>query len=153
MRNFLFLFLFCFSFPVLGQEFCHVGLSSKEYVLDEFKNNQENDTAFTYSYVETDSTLFVTIDGAEKIEVDYYFGKDSLCDRQVCRYYCCECADKHQHKILKREFKFKQGNDGKYYSKFEMHTCAIVTNPGLAPCVMIEFYRNNLTKQEYKKKF
>jgi hypothetical protein len=152
-----FIFSLCFfflSFSVCAQGYCEVGLSDKKYILDEFKKSEKNDTSFKYTFVENDSSLFVTINGAEKIEFDYYFGSDSLCVCQESRYYCCECGEKHKKQILKSMYKFKRGKDGIYYSKFKMHTSATITS-GKEPgsCITIRFNAINITKEEYKQKF
>jgi hypothetical protein len=154
-RYLLSFFLLIFSGYLFGSGYmCRIGFTRTE-ITQQFKEIQKNDTAFKYSFLDKDSSLLIKIEGFEKIEFEYWFGTDGSCNRQVSKFYCCECTDTHLMDNFpdRSGYGWKLGRDGKYYSKFYIHATATYTlgqAPG--PCLQVNFETNTLTKEEYKLK-
>ncbi len=84
--------------------------------INSFYNSNKNDTVLHF---DTIATLKVSIDGFEKIELEYFFDTfDNLCDSIVIKYYCSKCVDKHIKDFLaNKDRKWKQLGTDNFISR------------------------------------
>ena len=148
------MFFNCIFFSVSLSAQYSLGLD-KKHILRDSRKAERRDSAETHTPVETDSSLLVQCSGRYQFETEYYFGSDGVCNREVDRYYSCGgYLDPLQAVLKYDEYKWKIGNDGTFYSRFDKHICfTVANNPDGNPCMTISYSTINLTFAEYSKKF
>ncbi|MBI2968327.1 MAG: hypothetical protein HYY40_11030 [Bacteroidetes bacterium] len=134
--NAIFIFFDSFGQDYLGDKKADIiiGLNDSTYKISFTQTVVQVDTFWyqndTVTHLDTIVNLKVSVNGFEKIELEYFFDQfDNLCDSIEIKYYCSQCVDKHIKELLvNKERKWRQLDKDNYISRRQT-TKTIIKDP------------------------
>ena len=135
-----------------------VSFSQTVVKINTYYSGNINDTVLRF---DTIATLKVSIDGFEKIELEYFFDTlDNDCDSIVIEYYCSKCVDKQiksfladkdrKWKLIGADNYISRRQTNKWYGKVGSPQMTIKRTPDNPVCATVYFSIPIMEKSKWK---